>query len=76
MIVAGLPQMLDNFGNFASWTEWSLAFNLFSEPMADPANPSNKIQVRSLPATLRQTFSGITCWSLRGVVCARLSAPR
>jgi peroxygenase len=38
-------QMLDNFGNFASWTEWSLAFNLFSEMRPDPENPAKNIQV-------------------------------
>ena len=38
--------MLDNFGNFASWTEWSLAFNLFFEWRPDPADASKKIQAR------------------------------
>ena len=40
-------QMLDNFGNFASWTEWSLAFALFSETRPNPVDPTQKIQVLS-----------------------------
>ena len=39
--------MLDNFGNFASWTEWSLTFLLFFEWRPDPADASKKIQARS-----------------------------
>ncbi len=49
-------QMLDNFGNFASWTEWSLAFNLFFEWRPDPNDPSKRIQARSPPSP------GMSCY--------------
>ncbi len=46
-VCAASRQMLDNFGNFASWTEWSLAFNLFFKWRPDPKDPSKRIQARS-----------------------------